>query len=178
MMSLFQTTLRNLGVVIVVLIGLSLILVSIFGPNVAERAGLSAPGVSSVREADPNPDGPDHPEPPDKEGDVPDDVPGTVRNFVLFTSVPYGSLHVVTGIRFASNHSAKITEQWCYVDQKGADGGASVRLSLARANAAGTITYSPYSEAALKTFNLTRSKAAALVTSHCRFKTSPNPKKA
>ena len=100
-------------------------------------------------------------------------VPGKradeVRNFVLFSQVPYKKLIVVTGVQYASSSDHRITEQWCYLDKGPAAGVVAQRFTMARINAKGNQTLGPFTAPALSAFNLTETAANKLVKSHCRF---------
>ncbi|MBP0614240.1 hypothetical protein [Jiella mangrovi] len=94
--------------------------------------------------------------------------PGEVRNYVLFTEVPFEGRTVVTGTRYASNGDQTITEQWCYLSGDDRPGAIASRLPLAT-KVNGSVTLSPFKRDALAVFGLDRDAVRALVASHCRF---------
>lgn len=98
----------------------------------------------------------------------PDDPPGVVRNYVMFTQVPYGDVNVTTGIRYTSNENARIDHQWCYLNDA-TIGGHTARLDLATAGARGRPTPTDFTREALEAFDLTRRAARILIRTHCRF---------
>lgn len=94
---------------------------------------------------------------------------GEVREYVLFTDVPFGKRKVMTGVQYASTAKRSITEQWCYLNTVPSDGALSTRLTLAAVAADGTRTINRFKNTALGDFGITAEEARALVGTHCRF---------
>ncbi|MBS7537748.1 hypothetical protein [Ancylobacter lacus] len=96
-------------------------------------------------------------------------VAGEVKNFVLFTTVPYRDLSVTTGTTFASTVDRSVTSQWCYLSRKTTQGEPIAWVELASAKGTADPKPLPLFPNALTALGLTSSEAARLVTTHCRF---------
>lgn len=94
---------------------------------------------------------------------------GEIREFVLFTNVPYKDWSVMTGVQYASTRDRTITDQWCYLNANARFGTLATRLALAKVSADGKKTVHMLTPAALREFDLTYEAARGLVDTHCRF---------
>lgn len=147
--------LRNFGIVLVVLFGLTIVAVSIFKD--ADWAWLNSKA-ANVPISPPQPDG---------VADLND--ANAIQNFVLFTNMPYKKFEVVTGVQYLSSDTNRIDIQWCYLSSKPKVGSAALRIQLADINTKGVKITTSLSRKTLQQFNITQAAAKALVLSHCRF---------
>lgn len=147
--------LRNFGVLIVILFGLTIVAVSIFKD--ADWSWLNSKVVNEPIS------------PPQGDGATRVNDANAIQNFVLFTNVRYKKFEVVTGIQYLSSDTNIIDIQWCYLSSKPKVGSSALRIQLADINNKGVKITTSLSRKTLQQFNLTQSTATALVLSHCRF---------
>ncbi|NRA88453.1 MAG: hypothetical protein HRU28_13925 [Rhizobiales bacterium] len=144
--------LRYFGVVIIVLFGFTIVVVSIFKDadwswlnlNTDSKIGAFLRSVGTEQA-------------------------NVIQNFVLFKNKPYKKFEVVTGIQYLSSNTQKIDIQWCYLSSKPNKGNAALRIQLADIDNRGVRIITPFTSKALRQFELTKSVATTLVSTHCRF---------